>query len=94
MWLSARNIADEAARETKPPRIRAGQGFRCTSTREDGRFFAPLRMTCVAIALGESSPSCLRLYCYPLGPCRSLSMRCPELVEGSKGRHRAFNVSR
>ena len=37
-----------------PPRIRVGEGFRLTSSREDGRFFAALRMTCFAIALGEN----------------------------------------
>ena len=48
-----------------PPRIRAGVRARCTSNRVDGRFFAPLRMTCVAIALGEMSPSCPRPNCHP-----------------------------
>ena len=36
-----------------PPRIWAGEGFRCTSSREDGGFFAPLRMTSLAIGIGE-----------------------------------------
>ena len=36
-----------------PPRIRVGKGSRCTSGPEDGRFFAPLRMTCFAIDISE-----------------------------------------
>ena len=44
---------------TMPPRIWAGKRVRCTSSREDGRFFAPLRMTCVAIAISEMFQSYL-----------------------------------
>ena len=35
------------------PRIRVGEGSRCTSSPEDGRFFASLRMTWFAITLEE-----------------------------------------
>ena len=56
---------DVAARETRPPRIWAGEGFRCTSSREDGRFFAPLRMTCLAIGIGEEFRTHVCKYCHP-----------------------------
>ena len=55
----------EAARQTKRPRKWAGEGFRCTSTREDGRFFAPLRMTCFTIAICEMFRSYVCQYCHP-----------------------------
>ncbi len=63
--LSAWTQIDEAARPTMPPRIWAGEGLRCMSTRIDGRFFAPLRMTCLAITLAETSPSHPRPSCHP-----------------------------
>ena len=76
----------EAARPTMPPRIWAGEGVRCTSTREDGRFFAALRMTCFAIAISEMFRSYVCQFRHPLGPCRSLNLRFlepfPKPVEG------------
>ena len=48
-----------------PPRIRAGVRARCTSSREDGRFFATLRMTCFALDICVMSPSCPRPICHP-----------------------------
>ena len=35
------------------PRIRVGEGSRCTSSPEDGRFFASLRMTCFAMDMSD-----------------------------------------
>ena len=60
-FLSAdvRPDCEDAAWATRPPRIWAGEGFRRTSSREDGRFFAPLRMTCFAMAMSEMIRSCL-----------------------------------
>ena len=51
---------EDAGREARPPRIWAGEGFRRTSSREDGRFFAALRMTWFAIAISEMIRSCAR----------------------------------
>ena len=47
------------------PRIWAGEGLRCMSTRIDGRFFAPLRMTCFALDVREVFRSHLRQTCHP-----------------------------
>ena len=47
------------------PRIRVGEGSRCTSGPEDGRFFAPLRMTCLAMAMSEVFRSSPRQTCHP-----------------------------
>ena len=44
---------ENATSETRPPRIWVGEGFRFASSREDGRFFAALRMTCLAIVISE-----------------------------------------
>ena len=54
-----------ASMPTMCPRKWAGERFRATSDREDGRFFAPLRMTCFAITNGEMCPSHVRRYCHP-----------------------------
>ena len=59
--------------ETKPPRIWVVECFRCTASREDGRFFAALRMTCVAIAVGETYPSAARQTVILRRPC----LPCP-----------------
>ena len=60
---------EEAGRETRPPRISVGEGFGCTSSREDGRFFAALRMTCLAIGIGEEFLTHVCKYCHPEEAC-------------------------
>ena len=72
-----------------PPRIRVGERFRCTSSPEDGRFFATLRMTCFAMVISEMFRShvcqhfhpeaargkpCLRAY----GSVKASAVRQPE----------------
>ena len=56
---------EECARETRSPRIRVGEGIRRTSSREDGRFFAALRMTRFTIAFVENCPSYVSPNCHP-----------------------------
>ena len=56
---------EDAAWATRPPRIWAGEGFRCTSSREDGRFFAALRMTRRSIIIAERHPLHHRPTCHP-----------------------------
>ena len=50
---------------TMPPRIWAAEGFPRTPTREDGRFFAALRVTCFLVDILEMSRSYPRQTCHP-----------------------------
>ncbi len=61
----------------------SAKGIRPASSREDGRFFAALRMTCYALAFSEMCRSRLRQYCHheeadreAMGPRTSSSAKC------------------
>ena len=57
---------EEAERPAKRPRTGSSSKGMCyTSNRVDGRFFAALRMTCVAITIGQPLSPHLRRNCHP-----------------------------
>ena len=82
------NAASSTRTLTKFPRRWVGEGFRCTSRRTDGRFFAALRMTCYAIAIGEVSGSSLRPTCHPEEAVRHASDSSARWLTKDQLRHR------